>query len=624
MTASLASTVSSLIDDGILNVATASNSMMVATVAAVVIQTQVRRLLGRFVALDRMCAVIVCQAYCRCCFYQKQFQISKVSSVRIQSVFRAYVERFWKGARLYCASRVQSAARIWIARKRIEIIRSHEAEKTRKLAATRLQSFQRGFWVRLCLDVDHYCATQVQRFARRVLAYRKLCKLRRRLFYFLKKVLLIQFVVRRKIDRNFDAQLRQSIVLVQKCWRGFMTRLFYKFVLYDIITIQCSVRFFIATVKRKLLALELLDKTKSITCIQKSWRVYTARLFYKLFLYDIRTIQSYVRSYIAHIKRQRLNQDKNKKVTLIQACWRAYMAKLLYKFLLYDITSFQSLVRCFIEKIRVDWKRKAKSATRIQNFWRSYVLRLCYQLLIYDVLTIQAFARVLISKIRANRQRRTVHDVYCATLIQRCWRRVISKLYYQFVLHDIINIQARVRCYINEVHFNKNLLSLYTNEAAACIQKWWKCHLSSICYKFVLYDIITIQVHARCFIAKLQLRRKLKQSQSISPPLRAATLIQQSWRTHVCRLDFIYQIACVMLIQSVTRGRITRKAFYSYTEGYRRFGMSSPFRRSITEGIETEQSLPEERFLRYLLRRNILWKKDQALTFLRNIPSRFR
>jgi hypothetical protein len=78
-----------------------------------------------------------------------------------------------------------------------------------------------------------------------------------------------------------------------------------------------------------------------------------------------------------------------------------------------------------------------------------------------------------------------------------------------------------------------------------------------------------------------------------------------------------------MLIQSVLRGRIIRKAFYSYTEGYRQFNMTSPFRKRHRRS-QKDEIFPESRFLRYLLHRKIPLCKEQAISFLRGVPERFK
>jgi hypothetical protein len=103
----------------------------------------------------------------------------------------------------------------------------------------------------------------------------------------------------------------------------------------------------------------------------------------------------------------------------------------------------------------------------------------------------------------------------------------------------------------------------------------------------------------------------------------AATGVQKSWRMHVRRYDYIYKVASVMLMQSVLRGRIIRKAFYSYAEGYRQFHMTSPFRKGRTKS-QKDETFPESRFLRYLLRRKIPFCKEQAISFLKGVPERFK
>ena len=240
--------------------------------------------------------------------------------------------------------------------------------------------------------------------------------------------------------------------------------------------------------------------------------------------------------------------------------------------------------------------------------------RLCYQFVVYDIISIQTYVRRFVAKVQSVVRWRAAIDTTClmrfsAVLIQSCVRGYHAR---------------RILC---------------ENQGALRIQKCWRCYMSRLCYQFVLYDVISIQAYARRVVAKVKvIRKRMKASRKTTykPSFRtvfhaASRLIQSSWRSYKSRIDFIYQVASIILVQSVVRSRITRRAFDSYIEGYQRFEMTSPdkHRRSrVEESIETSiqenvtEWLPERRFLKHLLLRNPLWRNEgRIFSWLQDNPS---
>jgi hypothetical protein len=683
-----------------------STGFMVVTVAAVVIQTLARRVVARFQVLDRMCAVIVCQAYTRFFLHRRQFVLLRDATVQIQSIFRGFVDRFWVKARWYCATKIQSVARTWLTQPLI--VQPYRA-------VLKLQSFYRVYSLRLCLDYYHFYSIEIQRVFRGYAACNRVRRLLSKLWLqqIVQKIIVMQSLVRRRAAKEYITFLRFCTIMIQSfirtCraqrnllirktaavqiqtqWRVYFARLCYQFVLYHIINIQSNLR---VVLGRKTITHLVLRRIRNSIHIQTSWRGFLGRRKYSLYLHHVILLQSCIRCFTCKTKRQQMVIERANNATTLQRCWRCFMASICYKFVVYDIITIQSYARLCTSKFkRQELTVQKLNVVRLQKFWRCFIARSCYRFVLYDILTIQFYTKRFLVNVRQQRLRANqvirlqnwwrssiarllyrfvlediitmqsfVRQFNCmikqrqryfiraksAILLQSCWRAFLGRIVYNFVLCDIIAIQSLARLFL--YNLNQKRLFSKMNICATLFQTRWRTYLSTIlfnaslyviiiiqacvrrhlsrtCYKFVLLDIVTIQSCARRFICNLYLDKERKitdffLSQSIL--YGAATGVQKSWRMHVRRYDYIYKVACVMLIQSVLRGRIIRKAFYSYTEGYRQFNMTSPFRKRHRRS-QKDEIFPESRFLRYLLHRKIPLCKEQAISFLRGVPERFK
>ena len=139
-----------------------------------------------------------------------------------------------------------------------------------ELAAVQIQSAFRGFWVRDCLDVDHYCATAIQT------AYRtRSC--RKKYIDVVSQIIIVQSWWRRNIARDLAADTLAYVIFIQAVFRGFRVR-----------------RRFKAYRAKKMRV-----RTMAATAIQANWRSFVGESHFIRLLVDVLIVQTIVRRWLA-------------------------------------------------------------------------------------------------------------------------------------------------------------------------------------------------------------------------------------------------------------------------------------------------------------------------------------
>ena len=155
------------------------------------------------------------------------------------------------------------------------------AQDMYELAAIQIQSVYRGFWVRDCLDVDHYCATVLQRM------YRGL-QCRKNYARDIWRIVLVQSWCRRNSVRESAANILAHAIVIQSAVRAHVARK--RFRLY----------------REK----NLLSRHAAATSIQSRWRSFVCEAHFIRELVDVLIVQTVVRKWIArqrvyHVRRER-------------------------------------------------------------------------------------------------------------------------------------------------------------------------------------------------------------------------------------------------------------------------------------------------------------------------------
>jgi myosin heavy subunit len=197
----------------------------------------------------------------------------------------------------------------------------------------------------------------------------------------------------------------------------------------------------------------------------------------------------------------------------IQTCWRAGGPRKAFKehcdYMLYchmQATKIQSFLRMCVP--RFHWLRH-HAAKKIQAQWRGHSAR-------------SSFIHRLVLE-------------HSATAIQSAWRGFVCYAEYTFQLSDIMTVQRIARGYLGRKRFKA---------------KWRKRELKRI-YNQGAMDI---QRSFRGFKGR-------KRASSIRAIINACTTIQAAWRGNMALVSFCYQLGCILMIQKIARGYISRTCY---------------------------------------------------------------
>ena len=201
------------------------------TVAAVVIQTSVRRFLARIAVEERLYAVMVIQTaicnwmarkqnpyfnsgdihdnqYSGGIFVHEQNQPHFFRQASPKRTKRVIFEDDYHDFCIFSATEIQRCYRGWWARDSLQL--DH-------FAATTIQRILRGLLTREQLDVDHFCAVEIQRITRG-----HLCRMAA--IYDMYCIIVVQSVARRYIAFYTSAVRLASILYLQAIYRGYRVR----------------------------------------------------------------------------------------------------------------------------------------------------------------------------------------------------------------------------------------------------------------------------------------------------------------------------------------------------------------------------------------------------------------
>lgn len=251
------------------------------SVAAVVIQTAVRRFLAELVAEERRYAVQVIQSSVWNWWMGLRFRrespcrAAPVSFERnpCQRIKRVMFEDEYVDVSNFAATEIQRCFRGWLARDTLEVD---------DFAATTIQRVFRGWWMRETMEVDRYCAVEIQRVVRG-----HLCRMN--YIYDLYCITVVQSICRRFLAFNQSAVRLANVLYIQAIYRGYRVRSeFSRFVVEG--------------------------QEVAATLIQSQWRSYDAQMNYINTLADILIVQGVARRWLI-LRREdvkSLNMNKQK------------------------------------------------------------------------------------------------------------------------------------------------------------------------------------------------------------------------------------------------------------------------------------------------------------------------
>ena len=440
--------------------------MIALSVAACVIQSAARRMFARNEAIGRMIAIFIIQAYWRKGIHRRRYIKMRSSADKIRRCFLMWGAKYWLDINRFCATEVQRVFRGYLANKLV--------------------------------DSQIFSVVRIQASARRWIVQSRVRKT-------LDEVCLTLGIQRSTVERSLG---------------------------------QCPM-----TALRKILALV--------------------------------TIQAYVRRFLAQNKCASLNIQ----VTRVQCLFRGWWVRVWLGINAFCASEIQRVIRGFNARKHVENKRKDRFVSSIVKLQANIRRRRAMEVAVvrfFSIIDIQAVCRGHLERMRLPQTKALVY--ISATKIQCLFRQIaaLKAAYSRFI--SAIRIQSASRVFLAKRMASKSVAN------AVIIQKHWRGHAARRCYDFFLYDLITIQAYVRRFLSQLCLNRLVSEKQDVATAGGhtqmtseeeflnfAATVVQAEWRRHKCRIDYFYNLAVSILIQSVVRGWLTRNAVRKYKAMLRTF-----------------------------------------------------
>lgn len=262
--------------------------VFIETVAAIVVQTAVRQFLA-VLHVDSL----------------RQTREAKELADRILSIENAYVKEVGVSTDRKRGSYIQKLKDVQTSFQSAGES-GKDAKNLFEIAAMQIQAVYRGFWVRDCLDVDHFCITVIQStwrgYSCRMKYYRDL-----------ERIIIVQSWWRRNIARDEAANILAHAIVIQANFRGHRVRTRYtKYRKREArvrkqtaasIVIQAAFKGYrVRTRYRKYQEPEVRAKEAAATIIQSRWRAFAGEALFIRTLVDVLIVQTVVRRWLAQTK----------------------------------------------------------------------------------------------------------------------------------------------------------------------------------------------------------------------------------------------------------------------------------------------------------------------------------
>ncbi len=189
-----------------------------------------------------------------------------------QRTKRVMFEDEYEDVSHFAATEIQRCFRGWLARDTLEVD---------DFAATTIQRVFRGWWMRETMEVDRFCATEIQRIVRG-----HLCRMN--YIYDLYCITVAQSVCRRFLAFNKSAVRLANVLYIQAIYRGYRVR-------------------------SELSRYVVEGQEVAATLIQSQWRSYDAQMNYINTLADILIVQSVARRWLTLRRQEVKNFNINKR-----------------------------------------------------------------------------------------------------------------------------------------------------------------------------------------------------------------------------------------------------------------------------------------------------------------------
>ncbi|XP_061184440.1 abnormal spindle-like microcephaly-associated protein homolog [Saccostrea echinata] len=504
--------------------------------AAVTVQAFYRKCQAQQEFQKTKTSIIKLQSFIRRCLVQKEYMKIKQSVCVIQRQFRAYMDMkqtqkeylILKGAVIT----IQACFRGYLER--------HHYRKKRA-AIVKLQSGVRKF----------LCQRNYARLRRTVLGIQrqfrqKMCAARVRENFFITKgaAITIQAHYRRHIQQRDYNHKRQAVIKLQ----AFTCMKIHR----DLFLIKkraaCQIqKWYRNKLQGDRVQTEYQIKRQSVIIIQSAFRGWIARKQAKQRKMSIIHIQAIVRKFITVQKFQIL-----KKYTEI--CQRRYRAKLHGRFVRHQYLALckaaVTMQSCYRGKqTRRLMSLKQESARRIQSWYKGRKQCILYMKLRKSVLLCQKIYRT--RRLAQSDQRKFLALKGAALTIQAVYKGYKTRCMYQRMKQAIVLLQAATRGFLNRRRLKKR------HEAATIIQRGFRKHLHSELVKrhekerqaYLVQFAKKVQIHMAAMVIQRSYKKYVSLCQA-KKQLQSVLIIQNWMRGRICRLRFLKLKRSIFVIET--------------------------------------------------------------------------
>ncbi|XP_064086058.1 LOW QUALITY PROTEIN: abnormal spindle-like microcephaly-associated protein homolog [Macrobrachium nipponense] len=512
--------------------------------AATVIQSYVRRWIVSRSYHQRVLAAIQIQRWYRSLkkakYQQSKYQSLRKATVLIQASYKGFVVRKNIAEQRAAQVKIASHFRGWQVRKTIKfqqtvrsakiiqtwwratsLAREQQSQYCRvKKATILIQSYTRGMIARSDMKKKHRAALTIQSCIRGWLQRRKYIRL-------CHSVTKIQSFVKCYQARRRFLLRKEKAIVVQKWWRGLTeTRRQvegYREIRQAVVILQASVRGM--KVRR-----EIRKQCAAAVKIQSYVRRWLICRKYTKQTHSVIKIQKWWRSIVMTRSLSAEYRQKKEAAVVLQAYARGMMIRRSFVQQRAAAIKIQSWVRCWL--LRRQYKARMTAVVKLQRYWRGAYLTLRTQ---EQFIYMRRGAVILQAAWRGRQVRKQVKRLKAARCIQahvRGWQ-VRKRLRER----RSASLQRIVR--VTKIHMS-----------AIVIQRCYRRYVTRKIMQRNITHLVKIQRWVR---AKLERSRFLKKQAS-------AVIIQRAWRKKMEERKERRRNQAALTIQSAWRGRFTRQS----------------------------------------------------------------
>ena len=299
---------------------------------------------------------------------------------------------------------------------------------------------------------------------------------------------------------------------------------------------------------------------RSAVLIQAYTRGWLVRCQLSLLKRYVFWIQSFWR---ARCSRQMfLNQRRA--CLIIQNQWRAKMKQSQLNFAARKIQAFWRM-----SVLRKIYLEQRTASVLIQSFFRSIKQREKYLIFKENVVRIQALTRGRYVRMRYLKYRNAV------VIVQKCWKRTVT------IRKQKEEAVTKIQCVWRR--FSTRRSFLIKREAAIVIQKCIRVHLEMNKYRSYRHNLVKVQAMVRCRYERMRYCKLLESVKTIqcswrrfhakrieerkyATKQRAAVRIQAFWRGRLVRESFLRLQTCTIYLQNRLRSSICRMRYKKLKE----------------------------------------------------------